>query len=299
MTDLPPIDASWNYEDPIASERAFSMLLEDLPRDAPAPYRAELLTQLARSVALQRRFDDADRWLDAAAAVAGGGTDRVLVRLRLERGRVRNDLGEAASALDLFREAWDLARGAGEERLAIDAAHMLGYVAPPEEAVRWNEAAIATASASESPASRAWLGTLHMNLAAKCLSLGRFEAAMQAYGKAERHRREAGRVRGARDARVGAAKALRLAGRPGEALTVVRELLSEPDVDPAWNAYADEEAGEALLALGRPDDARAHFARACPLLAADPWFPPTDAERLERIRRLGGGTPESREAGRT
>jgi len=48
---------------------------------------------------------------------------------------------------------------------------------------------------------------------------------------------------------------------------------------------------ECLLALGRTREARRAFARAYELLSRDPWFPPTETARLERIRRLAGEKP--------
>ena len=80
MTDLPAIDALWDYEHPRRSERVFLDLRAGLPREAPPAYRAELLTQIARAQALQRRFDDADRTLDEAEAIQGGAAGRARVR---------------------------------------------------------------------------------------------------------------------------------------------------------------------------------------------------------------------------
>lgn len=288
MDELPDLDALWNYSDPAHSERVFEAHLEALPQGTPAAYRAELLTQLARARALQRRFEDADATLDEAEAVPGGLSGRVFVRALLERGRIRNDLGETDRALGLFRRAWDAAREHGEHALALDAAHMLGYVSPSAESVRWNLEAIEIARASDDPDLHRWLGTLHMNLASHLMSLDRFEEAREACAAAERYRRARGQEQGARDARVAMAKALRLDGRAIEALALAEALLAEAGIDPAWNGYAHEEAAEALRVLDRPEEAWEHFRRAYPILAADPWFPPTDARRLERIRRLAG-----------
>ncbi len=287
MPELPTIDPLWNYADPVGTERVFLDLLGRLPEGVSPAYRAELLTQIARARALQRRFSDADRTLDEAEALLHG-MGRAAVRALLERGRIRRDLAQTPQALALFHEAYDLARSSGEQALAMDAAHMLGYASEPHEAVRWNQEAILTAQGSEDPALRRWLGTLHMNLGKSLLELNRCEEARAAYADAERYRREAGRVVDAWHARAGQARSLRLAGRAAEALAAMEEILPESGVDPTCDGYIHEEAGEALLVLGRTGEARDHFARAYPVLAADPWFPPTDTARLERIRRLGG-----------
>jgi hypothetical protein len=51
-----------------------------------------------------------------------------------------------------------------------------------------------------------------------------------------------------------------------------------------------EEIGECLLARGRLDDARPHFAQAYTLLSQDPWLLAQESARLERLRNLGGGS---------
>ena len=50
----------------------------------------------------------------------------------------------------------------------------------------------------------------------------------------------------------------------------------------------EEELGECLLALHRTTEAREFFGKAYDLLGQDPWYPPTETERLERIKRLAG-----------
>jgi hypothetical protein len=45
--------------------------------------------------------------------------------------------------------------------------------------------------------------------------------------------------------------------------------------------------GECLLALGRADEARPHFARAYELLSQDEWFPADEKQRLARMKELG------------
>jgi hypothetical protein len=53
------------------------------------------------------------------------------------------------------------------------------------------------------------------------------------------------------------------------------------------DGYCNEELGECLLALGRGEEAKPHFAIAYRVLANDPWFPPTGSARLERMKQLG------------
>jgi hypothetical protein len=62
--DLPDIDSLWDYRDPAASERAFQQALPLARNTGNAEYLAQLLTQLARSQVLQRRYQQATVTLD-------------------------------------------------------------------------------------------------------------------------------------------------------------------------------------------------------------------------------------------
>jgi len=68
-----------------------------------------------------------------------------------------------------------------------------------------------------------------------------------------------------------------------------RALLEEWRADGGEAGYVSEELGECLLALGRADEARPHFAEAYRLLSADHSFADADAERLARMRALADG----------
>src|SRR5262249_52931333 len=55
---LPDFDALWNYDQPAETERAFREALARTEAAALLGYRLELLTQIARTQGLQRRFDE-------------------------------------------------------------------------------------------------------------------------------------------------------------------------------------------------------------------------------------------------
>jgi len=90
----------WNFSDPAASERRFAAGATD----AKAADRLELRTQIARSLSLRRRFDDARRERDAIEALAtvASRPAALAARLDLERGRTWRSGGEPARALPLF-----------------------------------------------------------------------------------------------------------------------------------------------------------------------------------------------------
>jgi len=134
--DRPHIDALWDHKDPVESERRFRAILPEDDAEADPGWHAELLSQLARAVCLQRRYQDAHAILDGAEPRLEAAGNRAAIRVRLERGRIHNDTERTEEALALFREAWECAEAAAEVRLAADALHMLAYVARGEECLR-------------------------------------------------------------------------------------------------------------------------------------------------------------------
>jgi tetratricopeptide (TPR) repeat protein len=114
---------------------------------------------------------------------------------------------------------------------------------------------------------------------------GEYDAALGLFERALASRREAGASdRQIRVARWCVAKGLRSVGRVEEALAEQTALAGEND---APDGYNEEELGECLLALGRAEEARPHFAAAHRLLSEDPWLVESDPERLARLERLG------------
>ena len=155
------IDALWDYNHPAESEAAFRRALEEWDAQADLDLQLELLTQIARAQGLQRRFDEAHATLDTVEVQLGGATSRVLIRYLLERGRVYNSSRQPERAKSYFAGAWDFASTVGEDILAIDAAHMLAIIAPPEASLEWNERALDLAERSLAPPALHWRGTLY------------------------------------------------------------------------------------------------------------------------------------------
>lgn len=271
------LDGLWNFGDPAASEQR---LRAELDKDHSPVAAAELTTQLARSLGLQGRFDDADALLDD---LPGSAQTHPIVGVRrdLERGRLRNSAGDRHAAVPLFRSALEAAEPAGLGFLAADAAHMLA-IAEPDRAEHWTRRGLAIVQASDDPRCARWAGSLHNNLGWNLHDAGdhagalaEFEAALAAY-------RSAGTDEQIRVARWAIARCLRSLGRLDEALAIQTELATGPS-----DGYVDEELGELLLALGREGDAAAHFAVAAERLGSDSWLAEHEPDRIERLRRLG------------
>jgi tetratricopeptide (TPR) repeat protein len=283
------IDALWDYADPALSESRFRAALDGVS----AAERLELQTQIARTYSLRRRFDDAHRELDAAQAAPGAAEARVAVRLQLERGRSFNSAGEPLRARPLFEGAFERARAAGLDALAIDAAHMVAITyGDGDDALAWNRRGLALARASSDPAAQRWQVALLNNSAWALHDRGRYDEALELFEQALAAARRHGSARQVQIAEWSVARCLRLLRRYDEALARQRRLLDELLQRAGLrDGYVHEEVAENLLALGRADEARPEFALAASLLGADVQFGRREAARLARLRALGGVAP--------
>ncbi len=284
-------DQLWNYDDPAGTELKFRELLPAVAVDAGR--HVELLTQIARTQGLQRQFEAAHATLDEAERLLKPDLPRARVRLLLERGRVFNSARQPEQAVPLFLAAWETAQAAGEDGYAVDAAHMLGIAAPPEQRLDWNQQALALAERSAAPGARRWLGALYNNLGWTLHDQGAYAQALALFERALAWRQtQAGQAREVRIARWCVARVLRSLGRLEEALAAQRAYAAElAEAGEAADGYGQEEIGECLLALGQAEAARPHFAAAYARLSQDPWLAAHEPERLARLQALGAAEP--------
>jgi tetratricopeptide (TPR) repeat protein len=279
------IDQLWDYNQPEESEKRFRQALA--AATVHTPIYGELLTQIARAQGLQRKFAEAHQTLDEAQALLGDQPPRNWLRYLLERGRVFNSSKQPAQARPLFLEAWEQARDAGEDFYAVDAAHMLGIVEPPDQQLLWNHKALEVAEQSADPRAQQWLGSLYNNIGWTYHDLQREEEALAIFQKALAWRAARNQPRETRIAKWCVARILRALNRVEEALAIQQALLKELENASETDGYVDEELGECLLPLNRLDEAQSHFAAAYQILAQDPWLAENEAARLERLRTLG------------
>jgi tetratricopeptide (TPR) repeat protein len=277
---MPAFDSLWDYDQPDETEQRFRELL---PTITDRSEHAELLTQIARAQGLQGKFAEAHATLDTVEPVLGADLPAASIRYLLERGRVYNSSGNPEQSVPFFREAWELGRAAGEDDLAVDAAHMLGIVSPGSEAqLEWSLTALRLAEAS--PKARRWLASLYNNIGWTYADMGQYDKALELFEGALPIREEQGKPGPIRIAKWCIAKMLRLLRRTEEALDIQTGLLADPDHD----GFVEEEMGECLLALSRPDEAQPYFALAYEQLSGIRWLAQGEPQRLERLRTLGG-----------
>src|SRR4051812_46363938 len=125
MTDLSEM---WDFDDPAGSESRF----RDAAAVAEGTDRLVLLTQVARALGLQARYDEGHAVLDHLAV----DDPEVATRAALERGRLLRSSGDADAARPHFEAAAAAARESGLEALRVDALHMVALVAPAEDRQR-------------------------------------------------------------------------------------------------------------------------------------------------------------------
>ncbi|MCH7870128.1 MAG: hypothetical protein IID33_00350 [Planctomycetes bacterium] len=285
--ELPEIDSLWDFNDPAGTEAKLRDVLPAARESRIAPYLAQLLTQIARSEGLQRRFDDAHATLDEADGLIGDGMTVARVRSLLERGRVFNSNKQPGKARPLFLAAWESASSSGEDFYAVDAAHMLGIVDQGDDSLAWNEKAIALAERSNNEKANGWLGSLYNNTGWTYHEMSRFADALHFHEKNLAWHEQHEKTDKARVAKWCIARTLRSLNRVEEALARQRGLLNEHEALGTSDGYVHEELGECLLHLERAAEAAPHFARSFELLSADPWLTANESERLERLKKLG------------
>ncbi len=289
MTTLPDFDTLWDYEHPDETEKRFRELLPAAEQSGDASYHAQLLTQLARTQGLQRKFDEAHQILDTVEKMLTDDLKIARVRYLLERGRAFNSAKHPDEAKPLFVQAWELAQEAGDDGYAVDAAHMIAIVEKPEQMLEWNLRALAYAEKSQQPRGQKWLGSLYNNIGWTYHDdMKQYERALEIFQKALAWREANGSPANTiRIARWCVARTLRSLNRIDEALAMQRDLLKVAEAAGEKAGYTHEELGELLLIQGS-DEAREHFALAYQDLSQDLWLAENEPERLARLKKLGG-----------
>lgn len=285
---LPDFDKMWDYSKPAETEKKFRELLPVAKKSGDASYHAELLTQIARTLGLQQKFDEAHSILDTVETMIADEMLVPRIRYLLERGRVYNSSGKPEMAKPLFEQAMDIALEKKEDFYAIDAIHMLQIVGPPDKQLEWSEKAIELAERSTDKRAQKWLGPLYNNTGWSYFDLKQFEKALEYFQKSLEWRKGQNDDQGIRIAKWCVARTYREIGKIDEALGIQKALekeIEEKSVD--QDGYVFEELGELLLIKGDKSAAKPYFKKAYDLLSKDPWLSANEKDRLERLKKLG------------
>ena len=267
------IDSLWTIDDPVEGRVKLERAIEEYPGSAD-----ELRTQIARSLGLLGRFDEA--WAEFSK-ISNMDSPIVAVRMEIEKGRLRNSSGHRNDAKPHFLRALELAEQWRFDYYGIDAAHMLGIASEGQESVRWSKTALELLANSEDQRARRWKGSLLNNLGWTYFSMGELDSALSSFESALDFQKTVGDPVRIRVARWTVARCLRALKRYDEAFAIQSDLVRYPE-----QGYVSEELGELLLVMGRGDEAKTRFKRAYELLSQRLGSDPGEAGRLSRLKEL-------------
>jgi tetratricopeptide (TPR) repeat protein len=285
--ELPNFDKLWDYQKPDETEKKFRELLPRAQESKNPDYHLQLLTQIARTLGLQAKFDEAHKLLDQVEAKLTEDTKTARIRYLLERGRAFNSSKHPDKARALFLEAWEFGNKNGEDFHAVDAAHMLALVEPPEKKLAWALKGMELAEKSKDERAKRWLGTLYNNIGWDFHDQKQYAKALEAHEKCwEWYKQHAPESRGALIAKWSVAKQLRYLDRADQALKMQRELRDAYEKAGQPDGFVFEELAECLLLQGQPDEAKPWFKKAYAALETATWVAETYPERWARLKRL-------------
>ncbi len=277
----------WDFNDPAGTEARFMELLPQFEDDGE--FTLEIKTQIARTMGLRGMFENAHALLDSVDADLGSEINVARIRSLLERGRLFNSARDPKNAVPLFEEAWKLAKETSNDNLAIDAAHMLAIVMPPEGQLEWNLKALDLVEKSADSTLVGWKGPLYNNIGWTYFDQGDPETGLMYFLKDVNFRGEIGDENGSRIAQWSTARMYRALGRNEEAMMLQHRIEKEiEDNDLPRDGYVFEELGELYAESGDKGKAESYFKSAYEVLKNDPWLQQNDKEKLAHLRKLGG-----------
>lgn len=281
-------DKLWDYSNPEETRKKFKALIPELEKKKDKSEYIELLTQIARTYGLQRKFDEAHKLLDNTMKLIKSEHIVPRIRYMLERGRTYNSSGETEKAAEIFLAAFQQAEKYNEDFYAIDAAHMMGIVEKEEESLRWNNLAIKMAEVTEDKRANGWLGSLYNNTGWTYHDeMKEYEKAMEIFKKNVTWHSERNSKMPLIIAKWCVARTLRSMGKIKEALEMQLKLAEEIEEKGIENTgYNYEEIGECLLLLNKADESKSYFKKAYNILSKDIWLQANEKERLERLEKL-------------
>jgi tetratricopeptide (TPR) repeat protein len=119
------IDALWTIHELTEAQTKLKNAIAVYPGSTD-----ELRTQIARSLGLQGRFDEA--W-EELSKIPNVHSPIVEIRMQIEKGRLTNSSGNRNDAKPYFLKAIALAEQEHFDVYAVDAAHMMGIVSEGRE----------------------------------------------------------------------------------------------------------------------------------------------------------------------
>lgn len=246
----------WDHSQPEESEARFRAALAT----ATPEEKLILHTQIARTYGLRRDFERArailaeiEPQIQEADAAAQAHYSLELGRTYASTTHAPDDLTDEAreQARAAYRNAFEIAKTAGLDDLAVDALHMMAIVeTAPEDQLAWDLKAIAHMEKSSQPAARGWEASLRNNVGYALHLQGKYEEALAQFEQALQVRERTGSPETIRVARWMIAWTLRSLGRFDEALEIQLRLEGECDEAGQPDPYVFDELIELYTGLG-------------------------------------------------
>ncbi len=267
-------DAYWNYSDSKATEEKFREILSSAQ---DINYIAELKTQIARTLGLQRKFEDGHLLLSEIENDLIQNNPQIATRYYLEKGRLYNSNNEKADAIKMFEKATDIANKNELDFYHLDALHMLGIATTDEVSLAWNEKAIDTAEKAKEERAKNWLGSLYNNTGWTYFDMKNYEKATALFHKCLFWNIDKQRDANARIAKYSIAKCKRMMQKNDEALFILHEIEGVGD-----DGYIYEELAENYLVKNELEKSKTYFQKTYELLHTDIWLQANEKERIDR-----------------
>lgn len=281
-------DELWDYNNPATTELKFREILPLVKDSNNQSAYLQLLTQIARTLGLQMKFEEAHKLLDEVEPVLSDGLYLAKIRYLLERGRTFRSSKQLEKSRDYFLKAYELAVKYDEDNYAIDAAHMLGIIEPFKEAQEWNELAMNLAEKTKDEKAKKWAGPLYNNTAWNYHDNKEYGKALEVFRKNVEWYTNKKSGQKLIIAKWSVARTLRSLDKINEAVEMQLSLLKEIEEKKLeQDGYIYEELGELFLIKDNSAEAKKYFNLAYDLLSKDIWLAENEKERLERIKMLG------------
>lgn len=295
VTKLENFDDYWGLGEPVLVEKKFLELLPEAQVLENKSIYLQLLSQVALTQALQKKFDEAHATLDRAEALCSPEYKLAQARILLERGRVFQQAGNISEAKKYFEKSFEVSKENNFDYHTINAAHMIAIVADAtQDKIAWNQQALDMALKTSDTRASLWLGSLYNNLGQNYLEEKQFEKALSAFKQALEQREKEGYVPNIRFAKWAVARALRSLERLDEALSIQLALVKEYDIVAQSGNYDMPTEmftltrGWVYEELAEIYQAKAEFfaALAYKELADNVMFTTLEQKRLERIKEI-------------
>ncbi len=255
------ISRLWDFSNPALSEQNFRQALEQSTGDDALL----LQTQIARTYGLRKDFEKAQELLTNLADSVPTASPEVQVRYFLELGRTyasathppeAQTLKNKVKATEHNLRAFEIAKAAHLDNLAVDALHMMAFVdTAPQAQLDWDLKALAYMEASSQDEAKKWEASLRNNVGYALHLLRRYDEALQQFRLSLAAHKRAGKRTNVRIAYWMIAWTLRAQGKLEDALEIQLRLEQEWEADGQPDPYVFEELEQLYRALGDAEHA--------------------------------------------